>query len=47
MGPLDQRENNSKVGYTPNDYGDIFREMNVKKVIRLNEIKYDRYKFIE
>lgn len=31
---------------TPEEYTDIFRQWNIKKVVRLNEAKYERKKFI-
>jgi cell division cycle 14 len=46
MGPIDRREPGQRSGYTPEEYTDIFKEWNIKKVIRLNEAKYDRRKFL-
>ena len=46
MGPVDRREPGQRSGYTPEEYGEIFRRMNVTKVVRLNESKYDRKRFI-
>lgn len=46
MGPIDRREPGQRSGFTPEEYGEIFREWNIKRVIRLNEAKYDRKKFI-
>jgi cell division cycle 14 len=42
MGPIDKREENQRSGFTPEEYCEIFKLWNVKKVIRLNEAKYDR-----
>ena len=46
MGPIDKREPGQRSGFTPEEYGVIFREWNIKRVIRLNEAKYDRKKFV-
>ena len=46
MGPIDRREPGQRSGYTPEEYTDIFKEWNIKRVIRLNEAKYDRRKFL-
>lgn len=46
MGPIDKREPGQRSGFTPEEYVDIFRKWNIKKVVRLNESKYDRKKFI-
>ena len=46
MGPIDKRDENYRCGFTPEEYGDIFDELSIKKVIRLNEAKYDRKRFI-
>jgi cell division cycle 14 len=46
MGPVDYREEHQRSGFTPEEYSDIFKLWNVKKVIRLNEAKYDRRRFI-
>ena len=47
MGPVDYREENQRSGFTPEEYTEIFRAWNVKKVIRLNEAKYERRRFIQ
>lgn len=47
MGPLDRKEQGQRSGFTPEEYVPIFKKMEVKKVIRLNEVKYERMKFIE
>ena len=46
MGPVDQRPDGQRSGYTPHDYGDIFRELRVKRVVRCNEPFYDKNNFI-
>jgi len=46
MGPIEKREEGQKSGFTPDDYSEIFKDMNVTKVVRLNEVKYDRKKFL-
>lgn len=46
MGPVDRREEGQKSGFTPEEYSEIFKAINVKRVIRLNEAKYDRKRFI-
>jgi len=46
MGPIDKREPGQRSGFTPEEYGSIFREWNIKRVVRLNEAKYDRKKFL-
>lgn len=46
MGPIDRREPGRRSGFTPEEYVEIFRKMNIKKVVRLNDPKYDRQKFI-
>ena len=47
MGPVDRREEGQRSGFTPEEYGGIFKKMNVSKVVRLNEAKYDRKRFID
>lgn len=47
MGPIDQRLDGQKSGFTPEEYSEIFKQINVKRVIRLNEAKYDRKRFIQ
>ena len=47
MGPVDRREEGQRSGFTPEEYCEsVFKTWNVKKVIRLNEAKYDRRRFI-
>ncbi len=45
MGPVDMKIN--KRGNYPEDYLDIFKHFGVSHVIRLNEAKYDRQRFIK
>lgn len=45
MGPVERKEQ-GRSGFTPEEYCAIFKQMNVKKVIRLNEALYDRKRFI-
>lgn len=45
MGPIGEKTPGQRCGYTPEDYSVIFRELNVKRVIRLNEEKYDSCQF--
>jgi cell division cycle 14 len=45
MGPVDMKEPN-RSGFTPEEYSVVFKKINVKKVIRLNEAVYDRQRFI-
>jgi cell division cycle 14 len=46
MGPVERREPGQRSGFTPEEYCDIFKTWNIKKVIRLNEAKYERKRFI-
>ncbi len=45
MGPVNKRIE-GKSGFTPEDYSEIFQVLGVNKVVRLNEIIYDRKRFI-
>jgi cell division cycle 14 len=47
MGPVGCREEGQRSGFTPEEYSDVFKAWNIKKVIRLNEAKYDRTRFIK
>ena len=47
MGPIDHWEVGQRSGFTPEEYTHIFKEMNVTRVIRLNEPRYDRTRFLE
>jgi cell division cycle 14 len=42
MGPIDREDGQRSSGNGPEKYCDIFGKLNVKKVIRLNEARYDR-----
>ena len=46
MGPLDNINKFDRRGNTPEDYLQVFKHFNVTRVIRLNEAKYDRQKFV-
>lgn len=45
MGPIEERDERHRYGHHPSKYCDIFRNMNVTRVIRLNEEKYDKRTF--
>lgn len=45
MGPIDQKI--ERRGNAPEDYLQVFKHFNVTHVVRLNEAKYDRNKFIK
>ena len=45
MGPIENRDHGQRYGHHPNKYCDIFKSINVTKVIRLNEEKYDKKHF--
>lgn len=47
MGPLDNINKFDRRGNTPEDYLQVFKHFNVTRVVRLNEAKYDRQKFIQ
>lgn len=46
MGPLDNISKFERRGNTPEDYLQVFKHFNVTRVIRLNEAKYDKQKFV-
>lgn len=46
MGPLDNISKFERRGNTPEDYLQVFKHFNVTRVIRLNEAKYDKNKFV-
>lgn len=46
MGPVDNKVENYRSGFTPEEYVEIFKKWNIKKVVRLNEARYDRKRFI-
>jgi cell division cycle 14 len=45
MGPIDNKS--ERRGNAPEDYMQVFKHFNVTHVIRLNEAKYDRQKFVK
>ena len=52
MGPIEQRDAHHRYGHHPNKYhlnkySDIFKNIGVSRVIRLNEEKYDRQSFLD
>ena len=46
MGPLDSVPGTPKRGNSPEDYLQVFKHFGVTHVVRLNEAKYDRNKFV-
>ena len=47
MGPIEKRDANQRYGHHPNKYVEIFKRFDVKRVIRLNDEKYDKKHFIQ
>lgn len=48
MGPVDKEQGTERAyGHSASSYVSIFKHLNVSKVIRLNDIKYDRTSFIK
>jgi len=47
MGPVEERDDKHRYGHHPSKYKDIFNNIGVNKVIRLNEVKYDKSFFTE
>lgn len=45
MGPIENRDAQHRYGQHPRKYIDIFNNIGVTKVIRLNDVKYDRTHF--
>ena len=45
MGPIENRDARHRYGQHPNKYCEIFKNIGVDKVIRLNEEKYDKNHF--
>lgn len=45
MGPIDNKK--ERRGNSPEDYLQVFKHFGVSHVIRLNEAKYDKQKFIK
>jgi len=46
MGPVDKRDSVHRYGHAATSYINIFKHLNVNKVVRLNESKYDRTAFL-
>ena len=46
MGPLEFKDDNNYCGLHPSKYFDVFKKMNVTRVIRLNEERYDKMHFV-
>lgn len=46
MGPIESRPGEKEYGNSPEDYLEVFKHFGVTHVIRLNEPKYDRQKFV-
>ena len=47
MGPIEKRDVNQRYGHHPHKYVDIFKKFNVKRVIRLNEERYNKKFFTD
>lgn len=47
MGPIEKRDAQQRYGHHPNKYVEIFKKFGVKRVIRLNEQKYDKNYFTD
>jgi len=47
MGPVEKRDAQQRYGHHPDKYVEVFKKFEVKRVIRLNEAKYDRDIFIK
>ena len=45
MGPIEARDAHHRYGHHPNKYAEIFKNIGVDRVIRLNEHKYDKNGF--
>jgi cell division cycle 14 len=45
MGPVEKRDERHRYGHHPTKYVDIFNNVGVSKVIRLNEVKYEKNTF--
>jgi cell division cycle 14 len=45
MGPIENRDERHRYGHHPSKYVDIFKNIGVTRVIRLNEEKYDKSHF--
>ena len=46
MGPIENRDANHRYGHHPSKYVEIFKNMGVSRVIRLNEEKYNKSFFV-
>ena len=46
MGPIEQRDARHRYGHHPDKYTQIFKNIGVNRVIRLNEEKYDKKAFV-
>ena len=46
MGPVDMRDAVHRYGHAAASYINIFKHLNVSRVVRLNEAKYDRTSFL-
>ena len=42
MGPIEKRDANQRFGHHPSKYTEIFKKMEVSRVVRLNEEKYNK-----
>jgi len=47
MGPIEKRDAQQRYGHHPIKYTEIFKKMNVKRVVRLNEEKYNKKHFTD
>lgn len=47
MGPIEKRDENQRYGHHPDKYTPIFKKFGVKRVIRLNEEKYNKKHFTD
>jgi len=47
MGPIEKRDENQRYGHHPDKYVPIFNKFDVKRVIRLNEEKYNKKHFTD
>jgi cell division cycle 14 len=45
MGPIEHRDAHHRYGHHPNKYVEIFKNLGVTRVIRLNEERYDKKHF--
>ena len=47
MGPVEKRDARQRYGHKPEVYVEIFKKINVGKVIRLNDIQYNKNVFVQ